>query len=367
MSQIDLRSQKVITGRDVEAAVRAGATGLRLRPGAVLTPTARDLVERARLAVTSAAPDAPPPMQAPRTARPPERDAPRHVSPVAAFRSPRAAALKEEIVRTGRKLWERQYVDGNGGNLTCRLTDDWVLCTPTLLSKGDVTADDICMVDLDGNQVAGSRKRSSEVLLHLEIMKAVPEARSVIHCHPPHATAYAIAGLVPVGCTIAEHEVFIGPVALAPYETPGTIECARAVVPYVKDHNTVLLANHGIVCWADTVTHAEWYVEVMDTTCRILILAAQMGVTPGQIPSDKVGDLLDLKKRLGMPDARFGGDACALCEAAPEPPGIALAPGGCPGDTRAANRPAPADELDAERLVALVTDKVLAALNQRSR
>jgi L-fuculose-phosphate aldolase len=114
-------------------------------------------------------------------------------TPEEAFVSEEALRLKQEIVDVGRKLWLRQYVDGNGGNISARLTAEWVLCTPTLLSKADLTVDDICMVDMEGHSVAGTRRRSSEILLHLAILQTVSEARAVVHCHPPHATAYALA------------------------------------------------------------------------------------------------------------------------------------------------------------------------------
>ncbi len=226
-----------------------------------------------------------------------------------AFGSDPALELKREIVDVGRKLWLRQYVDGNGGNISCRLGEDLVLCTPTLMSKGDLGVEDICLVDLEGRQLAGVRTRSSEMLLHLAIMKAVPAARAVIHCHPPHATAFALAGKVPPDGILAEHEVFVGPVAATPFAMPGTQAVADLVVPLAARHNSILMANHGLVTWADSLTHAEWFVEVMDTTCRILILAAQLGVTQERIERispEGVTGLLDLKKRLGMPDARFG-------------------------------------------------------------
>lgn len=95
---------------------------------------------------------------------------------------------------TGRKLWLRQYVDGNGGNITARLTP--------------------------------------EFRLHLEIYKQVPKAHAVIHCHPPYATAYAVAQLSPQGNLVPEQEVFIGPVPVAPYETPGTHRASpSSIVP----------------------------------------------------------------------------------------------------------------------------------------
>ena len=256
------------------------------------------------------------------------------------FSSPEVQAVKAEIVAVGRKLWQRMYVDGNGGNISCRVGPDEVVCTPTLLSKADLTPDDLCLVDLNGRQLLGSRPRTSEILLHLEIYKAVPAAKAAVHCHPPHATAYAITGSVPPTGIIPECEVFIGQVALAPYETPGTQQFAETVLPFVKQHNTVLLANHGIVCWADTVTHAEWYAEVLDTYCWTLMAAKQIGKPLTRIPAEKVRELLELKKHMGLPDVRHGKPLSDLCDR-------------------------PADAGDIEEIVRRVTEAVMAALNAR--
>jgi L-fuculose-phosphate aldolase len=205
----------------------------------------------------------------------------------------------------GRKLWERQYVDGNGGNISVRLGSRYVLCTPTLLSKGDLQPADICLSDLDGNILAGDRSRTSELLLHLEIYKANPRARAVVHCHPPYATAFAITGTVPPNGLIPEYEVFIGPAAVAPYETPGTQAFAETVLPFVQDHNTILLTNHGVVCWSDTVTHAEYLAEILDTYCKTYLIAKQIGEPLNFIPENKIQDILALKRRMGLPDARL--------------------------------------------------------------
>jgi L-fuculose-phosphate aldolase len=150
--------------------------------------------------------------------------------------------------------------------------------------------------------------------------------------------------------------VFIGKVALAPYQTPGTQAFAEAVLPYVKNHNTILLANHGIVCWADTVTHAEWYAEVVDNYCHTLMLAAQLGAPVTFIPPDKAADLLALKKRLGLPDVRLDMKECQLCDVPEIPGAIAL-----PANANACSSP-PAAAGDLEPLVQAVTDAVLKAL-----
>jgi L-fuculose-phosphate aldolase len=225
------------------------------------------------------------------------------------FTTPQAKSIKQEICAVGRKLWLRQFVDGNGGNISYRIGPNEVICTPTMVSKFDLTPADLCMVDLDGNQIAGTKPATSEILLHLEIFKAVPEARAAVHCHPPHATAYAVTGLVPANLVIPEFEIFVGKVAIAPYETPGTDAFARTVLPFVKQHNTVLLTNHGVVCWSDTVTGAEWNCEILDTYCTILAFAAQLGAPLLRIPEQKATDLLARKKRMGLPDIRFAGGA----------------------------------------------------------
>jgi L-fuculose-phosphate aldolase len=223
------------------------------------------------------------------------------------FFTPEAEEIKNEICAVGRKLWMRQFVDGNGGNISCRIGPNEVICTPTMVSKYDLTPEVLSLVDLDGKQIAGTHPRTSEILLHLEIYKEVQEAKSVVHCHPPHATAYAITGRVPPNLILPEFEVFVGKVAIAPYDTPGTVEFAQSVLPLVKQHNTLLLANHGIVCWCDTVTHAEWLAEVLETYCWTLMLAAQLGAPLSQLSQQQGLDLLAFKKRLAMPlpDERF--------------------------------------------------------------
>jgi L-fuculose-phosphate aldolase len=243
-----------------------------------------------------------------------------HVSatPAEFFRSPTIHALKEEIVRTGKKLWERQYVDGNGGNISARISPRWVICTPTMCSKADLKVEDISLVDLESSQILGDRPRTSEILLHLEIYKAIPEAKAVVHCHPPYATAHAIAGVLPQGNLLPEQEVFVGPVALTSYETPGTIEFARTILPVVKKHNTILLENHGVVSWADTITHAEWLIEVIETYCKTVMIAGQLRSPLKEIPPEKIADLLAIKRKLGLPDARYPED--------PEEVEIELAP-----------------------------------------
>jgi L-fuculose-phosphate aldolase len=378
---MDLSGQNVVSMRDAQNAATAGATQVRVAKGCVVTPSAQDflrqneieLLKGASAASSSSAINAPAPARPATT----NGNATARIINVAGsgtsrsvaatrspadprlFTTPEAEAVKLEICAVGKKLWHRQYVDGNGGNISYRIGPNEVICTPTLLSKYDLTPDDLCLVDLEGNQVAGKRPRTSEILLHLEIFKAVPEAKSCVHCHPPHATAYAITGRVPPSRIIPEFEVFVGKVAVSPYETPGTKAFAETVIPYVKHHNTVLLANHGIICWADTVTHAEWYAEVVDTYCWTLMLAAQLGVPISQISEKHTNDLLNIKKTIGLPDARFdmaGMQECRLSDLDANT-SIALSPCARDGITiGTANAP------EIEKLIKTVTDAVMSAI-----
>lgn len=225
---------------------------------------------------------------------------------------------REEICEIGRRLYARGFAAGNDGNLSVRLDAERVLCTPTLICKGFMRPDDLCVVDLEGRLLAGGdaraplsdegnadarpamRKPTSEILLHLEAYRGDPKIGAVVHCHPPHATAFAVAREeVPSG-VLAEVEVFLGVVPLAAYETPGGAAFAQTIRPYIGRANTVLLANHGTVSWGPTVERAYWLTEILDSYCRILMLARGLGNVE-RLPAAKVAELLALRPAWGMP------------------------------------------------------------------
>ena len=397
VKNLNLAELKVLSMRDAQTAVAAGVSQVHLGARCVVTPSARDFLRQhdievllngatapangyvngngngaAHLSLSNGHGNGDGAAHASSTNGNGNGTAlvaapqPRSAANPRLFSTPEAEAIKQEICAVGRKLWSRQYVDGNGGNISYRIGPNEVICTPTLCSKYDLTPDQLCMVDLTGKQLAGGRPRTSEILMHLEIYKEVPEAKAVVHCHPPHATAYAISGKVPPSCIIPEYEVFIGKVAISPYETPGTAEFARTVIPFVKTHNSVLLSNHGIVCWGDTVTHAEWYAEVLDTYCWTLMNAAMIG-GPTFISDPKAADLLSIKKKLGLPDPRHEMQECQLCDLPDTPGGIAMTPRMCvPGSTPEPGGSGGAlTKDDMEKLVQAVTDAVMAAIAKK--
>lgn len=222
--------------------------------------------------------------------------------------------LRELMCEIGRRIYNKGFAAANDGNISYKLAEDRVLCTPTRVSKGFMKPDDLCIVDLDGMQVSGKRKRSSEILLHLTIMKARADIRSVVHCHPPHATAFAVAHEPVPKCILPEFEIFLGEVAMSPYETPGSQKFAETVLPYVKDTETILLANHGTVTYGSDLEDAYFKTEIIDAYCRILLLAKQLGRV-NYYDDQKAAELIKLKPGMSIPDPRLtrGLENCDLC------------------------------------------------------
>jgi L-fuculose-phosphate aldolase len=211
--------------------------------------------------------------------------------------------LKQDICDIGERIYNKGFAAANDGNITVRVSDNEFLCTPTMHSKGFLKPDDICTIDGTGKQTAGRKKRSSEALLHLEIYKQRPDIRSVVHCHPPHATAFAIAREPIPQCVLPEVEVFLGDVPITKYETPGGQPFADTILPFVDRTNVIILANHGTVSYGEDVERAYWWTEILDAYCRMLILAKGLGKV-NYFSEGEERELLNLKDKWGFADPR---------------------------------------------------------------
>jgi L-fuculose-phosphate aldolase len=212
--------------------------------------------------------------------------------------------LKEEMCEIGRRIWLKGFCAGNEGNHSVRIGQDRVLCTPTGISKGFLKPEDICTTDMEGKQVAGKRKRTSEMLMHLAIYKNRPDVKAVVHSHPPHATAFAIAGVELPTCIHPEAEVFLGVVKTAKYVTPGDTRLGESLLPYLKDSNTILLQNHGTVTFSTNLEEAYYKLEIVDAYSRILMLAKSLGsVRP--LDANEMKELLELKVKFGLEEPRL--------------------------------------------------------------
>ncbi len=211
--------------------------------------------------------------------------------------------LKQDICDIGKRVYAKGFAAANEGNISIRVDDNTVLCTPTRHCKGFMTPDDICTVDMTGKQLAGKLKRTSEVLLHIEIYNQRPDIKSVVHCHPPHATAFGVAREPIPNCVLPEPDIFLGEVPIAPYETPGNQNFAETILPFVDRTNIIILANHGTVSYESDIETAYWLTEILDAYCKILILARQLGGI-NYLPLEKGKELLAMRKDWGFSDSR---------------------------------------------------------------
>ncbi len=215
--------------------------------------------------------------------------------------------LKKEMCNIGHRVWLKGFCAGNEGNHSIRISDDRILCTPTGLSKGFLTPDQITLVDMDGKQIDKKNKhrRTSEIFMHIHIYKKRPDVKAIIHSHPPHATAFAVARVpIPEGIH-PEAEVFLGNVPFAPYTTPGDSSLGRIIAEIIQpDTSSVLMASHGTVSFSDTLERAFYRLEILDAYCRVLLLTKQVGQI-NVFDHQQMIDLLAFKKRLfNMPDGR---------------------------------------------------------------
>jgi L-fuculose-phosphate aldolase len=291
--------------------------------------------------------------------------------------------IKQEICEIGDRLYKKGFAAANDGNITYRISDNEVLCTPTLICKGFMKPEDICTVNMEGKQLSGRRKRTSEVMLHLAIMKERPEVKAVVHCHPPHATAFGVAREPIPQCVLPEVEIFLGDVPITKYAIPGGSDFAETVLPFVHKANAIILANHGTVSFDKTVEKAYWWTEILDAYCRILMLARGLGRV-NYFTEPEAQALLGLKEKWGFKDPRSEMQNCDICAndvfraswqatgvspQAFQPPRFcgkpsAAADSNGAGATASAALPPPAGAStpEQEALIQAITDRVMAAL-----
>jgi len=217
---------------------------------------------------------------------------------------PTERKYKEEIVRYGRMLHERCFVAAMDGNLSVRLKGDRILVTPTCVSKGAMRPGDLVIVDLEGKQLSGRRNVTSEIGMHLLIYRMRPDVAAIGHAHPRTATGCAAAGMALTEPLVCEVVMGLGCIPLARYGTPGTSELAQTLEPYVADYDAILMSNHGVVTYGDTLEHAYMKMETVEHFAQIALVTHLLG---RQQPLEKV----DIEKLLTARSKYFGAKIAA--------------------------------------------------------
>ena len=185
---------------------------------------------------------------------------------------------------------------GTSGNLSVRLDSSRLLVTPTGVSKFLVRPADIVVVDLEGRQLNGYRRMTSEVSMHLAVYRHRPDVSAVVHSHPPIATAFACVGRGLDEMLCQEAVMTLGVVPLATYAATGTEEVAASLTPFIPDHDAILLANHGAVSCGKNLLEAFQKMETMEHLAHITLVAHQLGA-PRTLEHEQIRQLREAKTR----------------------------------------------------------------------
>ncbi|NLO92271.1 MAG: class II aldolase/adducin family protein [Elusimicrobia bacterium] len=204
---------------------------------------------------------------------------------------------RQEIAAAGRRIYQRGYISGGDGNISVRLDSGRLLATPSGISKGFMSAEDMVVTDLEGRKISGTREPSSEIKMHVLIYRLRPDAQAVVHAHPPVATGYASAGLALDRPLTAESVLTLGAVPLAAYATPGTPEVSQSLEKLVPRHDAVLMANHGVVAYGNSLEQALCRMETVEHVANIGLVTEILG-RKSELDPQSVEKLLAIRQRL---------------------------------------------------------------------
>lgn len=207
---------------------------------------------------------------------------------------------KKAIIDVGQRMYVRNFVAANDGNISVKTADNEVWATPTGVSKGFMKKKMLVKVDLDGNVLEGTYKPSSELKMHLRAYKENPDIRAVCHAHPPICTCFAIAGIPLDTPVLAEAIITLGDVPIVPYAELGSKEVPEVIAPYCHTHNGVLLANHGAVTWAEDIYSAYYRLESMEYYANILMITDKILGKQNLFSSEQIDALIAMREKFGI-------------------------------------------------------------------
>ena len=230
--------------------------------------------------------------------------------------------VKKTILEIGRRMYAKNFVASNDGNISAKVSENTIWCTPTGVSKGYMTDDMLVLMDLDGNVLKGSCKPSSEIKMHLRVYRENPAIGAVAHAHPPASTSYAIAGMPLNRAVLTEAVMGIGEIPIAPYAMPGTEEVPDSIAPFVNTHNGCLLANHGALTWGKDAMEAWMRMESVEYYALVCMYTNGLIGQVNELTCDQVDRLIERRTNSGITTG--GRPLCRNCSADGVPACVAL-------------------------------------------
>jgi L-fuculose-phosphate aldolase len=197
------------------------------------------------------------------------------------------------------RLHARNLLAAGDGNISVRLPDGRIAMTPTGISKFELSPSQMAFVDQEGHILSG--KPSSELLMHLAIYQACPEAKAVVHAHPPTAIAWTVArpDLKELPSDVLPEVILAaGVIPVVPYANPGTQAMGDVIRPFLPFHRLMILPRHGGLAWGEDLDEAVGGIERLEHVAHILMLASTLGGLTRMSPED-VEYLRQVRERLG--------------------------------------------------------------------
>lgn len=226
-------------------------------------------------------------------------------------------ALREEIVRIGKLMWEKNFIAAGDGNLSVRLGTDRLLCTPSGLSKGFLNAEQLLVIDMQGNKIGanfGAARElipSSEIKLHLECYRQRADIQAVVHAHPPSAISCTLVGISLAKCILPEVVYDLGTIPTLPYATPTSIEGPERIRELIPRYDALMLERHGSVTVGKNLWEAYMRLERLEHSALIALQAnAVQPVMP--LTDSQIQKLATMRK---IVFAQRGRDVCVECNA----------------------------------------------------
>lgn len=204
--------------------------------------------------------------------------------------------MKNEVVKFGKLLYDKDLTSATSGNISV-FDGKSVFITATGTALGFLNEDDVVKIDLDGNELENGKKASSEKKMHLAIYKLRPDIKAIIHCHSPFATAFAACRKELSAPIIAENIIYFGKIPVTPYAMPSSQQLVDNTVKEFGDHDTVLMANHGIVAGASDLVNAFHKIETAETYAKTYVYSKIIG-NQVLLNEQELADLTELRKKL---------------------------------------------------------------------
>jgi len=219
--------------------------------------------------------------------------------------------LRQEIVAIGKKAYERGLVTATDGNMSVRLMGDRFLITPSGSCLGELKAEQLVYIDVEGRVLSGG-KPTGELAMHLAAYRERPDINAVLHAHPPITTGFTVAGESLARCVIPEVVVIFGTIPTTDYATISTEEGAKVIRDLIREHDALILDRHGTITVGKSLIEAYRKLEKVEYCAQVTLVARQLGKVRTLSP-EQIQKLEAVRQKYGYQGQKSLCQECGIC------------------------------------------------------